>query len=50
MILPALLQNAASFQANAPLGTGLEWLTLAAIIVPAVVLVALVYWGSQNTV
>ena len=39
MMLPiALLQRAASFQADAPVGTGIEWLTLAAIFVPAVLL------------
>jgi hypothetical protein len=43
MILnPALLQT--------PSGTGLEWLTIASVVVPAVVLVALVYWGAQETV
>ncbi|ABC45797.1 hypothetical protein SRU_0649 [Salinibacter ruber DSM 13855] len=51
MMLPiALLQRAASFQADAPVGTGIEWLTLAAIFVPAVLLVVLVYWGAQETV
>jgi hypothetical protein len=51
MILnPALLQTAVSFQADAPSGTGLEWLTIASVVVPAVVLVALVYWGAQETV
>jgi len=50
MTLLALLQRAASFQADAPVGIGIEWLTIAAVIVPAVLLVALVYWGSQQTV
>ncbi len=50
MLAATVLQNAVSFQANAPSGTGLEWLTLAAIILPAVLLVALVYWGGQQTV
>ncbi|WP_251922399.1 hypothetical protein [Salinibacter ruber] len=51
MMLPiALFQRAASFQADAPVGTGIEWLTLAAIFVPAVLLVVLVYWGGQETV
>ena len=51
MMLPiALLQRAASFQADAPVGTGIEWLTLAAIFAPAVLLVVLVYWGAQETV
>ena len=46
--IPALLQTAVSFQADAPSGTGLEWLTIASVVVPAVVLVALVYWGAQE--
>ena len=50
VLATALPQNAASFQTNAPVGTGIEWLTLAAIFVPAVLLVGLVYWGAQNTV
>ncbi len=50
MLSIALLQRAASFQADAPVGTGIEWLTLAAIFVPAVLLVVLVYWGAQETV
>ncbi|WP_198598570.1 hypothetical protein [Salinibacter altiplanensis] len=49
-LAPALLQTAAQFQANAPVGMGIEWLTLAALFVPAVFLVVLVYWGAQTTV
>jgi len=45
-----ILQASASFQANAPAGTGLEWLTLGSILIPAVLLVFLVYWGAQETV
>lgn len=48
MLIPALLHAAVSFQADAPHGTGLEWLTIASVVVPAVVLVALVYWGAQE--
>jgi len=50
MALALLAQKAASFQADAPVGIGIEWLTLAAVIVPAVLLVALVYWGVQETI
>jgi len=51
MILAAsILQTSTSFQANAPVGTGLEWLTLGSILIPAVLLVVLVYWGAQETV
>ena len=31
-------------------GTGREWMPLAAIIVPAVLLVAIIWLGSRNTV
>lgn len=40
----------ATFTPEAPHGTGLEWLTLMSVLVPAVVVIALVYWGSKNTV
>lgn len=51
MVLAAtILQETASFQANAPVGTGLEWLTVGSILLPAVLLVVLVYWGAQETV
>ncbi len=45
-----LLQRTASFGADAPLGTGLEWMTVAAVAVPAFLLVALVYLGQKDTV
>jgi hypothetical protein len=45
-----VLQETATFQANAPVGTGLEWLTVGSVVVPAVLLVVLVYWGAQETV
>ena len=51
MILAAtIFQASTSFQTDAPLGTGLEWMTLGAILIPAVLLVFLVYWGAQETV
>jgi len=50
VLASAFLQRTAAFQANAPAGTGLEWLTIASILLPAVLLVALVYWGAQETV
>jgi len=46
----AVLQSAASFLPDAPLGTGLEWMTVAAVLVPALLLVLLVYAGPQDTV
>jgi hypothetical protein len=45
-----VLQQSATFQASAPAGTGLEWLTVGSVLVPAVLLVVLVYWGAQETV
>lgn len=45
-----ILQEAVTFQANAPSGTGLEWLTVGSVLIPAVLLVVLVYWGAQETV
>jgi hypothetical protein len=38
-----------SFLPDAPLGTGLEWMTVAAVLVPALVLVLLVYAGPKDT-
>lgn len=32
------------------LGTGLEWMTIAAVVVPAVLCVVLVYLGSKSTI
>jgi len=46
----SILQTAATFQANAPSGTGLEWRTVGSVVAPAVVLVVLVYWGARETI
>ncbi len=35
---------------GAPVGTGLEWMALAALLIPALLLVALVYVGAETTV
>jgi uncharacterized membrane protein YqiK len=37
-------------QATASTGTGLEWMVIASVVVPAVVLVLLIWLGSRNTV
>lgn len=50
ILLVGLLQQKAVFQAGAPSGTGLEWLTVGAIVLPAVVLVVILYFGAQKTV
>jgi hypothetical protein len=44
------LQRTVSFGADAPLGTSLEWMTIAAVVLPAVLLVVLVYVGRRDTV
>lgn len=44
-----LPQRAAAFGMDAPLGTGLEWMTVAAVVLPALVLVVLVYLGPGKT-
>jgi hypothetical protein len=44
-----LSQRAAAFGVDAPLGTGLEWMTVAAVVLPALVLVVLAYLGPGKT-
>jgi len=44
----AVLQRAASFGPDAPLGTGLEWMTVASIVLPALLLILLVYAGEDT--
>lgn len=46
----ALLQRSAAFGADAPTGTGLEWMTVWAVLLPALLLVVLVYLGNRKTV
>lgn len=48
LFLATLLQQSAAFQSGATLGTGLEWLTIGSILVPAVLLIVLVYFGSES--
>lgn len=51
--LPTLLsfvQRAAEFGVGAPRGTGLEWMTISAVVVPALLVMLLVYVGSRSTV
>lgn len=50
VLVATILQQATSFQANAPVGTGLEWLTIGSVLLPAILLVFLVYWGASETV
>lgn len=48
--LLATLQSAASSFNTEATGTGLEWMTIAAFVVPAILCAALVYIGTKNTV
>ena len=50
ILATTVLQEAATFQANASTGTGLEWLTVGSVVISAVLLVVLVYWGARETV
>ena len=50
MPVPLLLQRTAQFGLDAPTGTGLEWMALAALLIPALLLVVLVYVGADDTV
>jgi hypothetical protein len=46
----AILPQGAFDAANAPGGTGLEWMTVTAVVIPALLIVALVYLGTKSTV
>lgn len=51
--LPTLVlfvQQTTDFTPGAPHGTGLEWMTIAAVVVPALLVVLLVYVGSRTAV
>ena len=48
LLLPSLLQ--ANFSTEAPHGTGLEWMTIMSVVVPALTVIVLVYLGSKRTV
>jgi hypothetical protein len=36
--------------ADVPHGVGLEWMPIASLLVPALLIVVLIYFGSRNTV
>lgn len=46
---PVAQASTSSFSEEA-LGTGLEWMTIAAVLVPAVLCAVLVYLGSKSTI
>lgn len=50
LMLLGRLQQGADFLPEATLGTGLEWMVLSSVILPALVLILLVYLGPQETV
>lgn len=45
-----MAQSSVVFDATAPAGTGLEWLIVGSVLIPAVLLVVLVYVGAESTV
>ena len=45
-----LLQTTTSTFNTAAQGTGLEWLTISAVVVPAVLCAVLVYLGTKSTI
>ncbi len=45
-----LLQQSAAFAADAPGGTGLEWMTVAAVALPALLVLLLGALGRRSTV
>lgn len=47
-LLPILAQN--NWQDVPAIPTGLEWMTVASVVVPAVLIAVLIYMGSRNTV
>lgn len=48
VLVLSILQGAAEFETTQP-GTGLEWMVFAAVVVPAILLVALVYLMSRKS-
>ncbi len=49
-ILSLLVQSSADFNVDATLGTGLEWMTVGSVVVPALLLILLVYLSRGETV
>lgn len=49
LLTSRLLQRSAQFGSDAPLGTGLEWMTVGSILLPALFLVLLVYLSGSDT-
>jgi len=43
-------QRPGAFLPDAPSGTGLEWMTIMSVVVPALVIIGLVWAGSKQTV
>lgn len=48
LLLAGALQRAGNAIESAP--TGLEWMTIASVVVPALLLVVILYLGSRRTV
>ena len=49
LVPPALLFPVQQAEAHAS-GTGLEWMVIASVLLPAVLLLVLIYLGSKQTV
>lgn len=49
-LLLLVAQRTAAFVPDAPVGIGIEWMTIAAVVLPAIVIVALTYAGHDRTV
>lgn len=49
-LLFPVAQRTALFATEAPSGTGLEWLTVGSLVVPAILLIVLIMLGMRRTV
>lgn len=50
VVLSLLFQQSANFNVDAAHGTGLEWMTVGSVVLPALLLILLVYLGRGQTV
>lgn len=50
VLLLVALRQVAELESSAPVGTGLEWMTVGSVVIPAVLLIFLIYAGIQQTV
>jgi len=50
VLLLSILQRSFEYVSGAPSGIGLEWMTIASVVVPAVLLLVLIYLGAEESV